>query len=332
MPRSFSAQLKGSHLLLGVYMPLFLLAPLAAIAYSRAYLIVPSEALRIGINPWPGFEFATLADELGYFAEERINVSMIEFGSLSDSRRAFERGQVDGFFATICEAIEVQANSRRRCQIVMVVDYSNGADMIIGGPRVDSLPDLIGKKVGVDEGSLTRYVFHRAIAIHNLPADSIELVTFPLEKLVEKLELGEVDAIVSYSPFADQALNLPDSRVVFSSKALPEEIADVLVMDADRLPVLAEQLEGFKSAFFKAVLYYDHQPEKCLPIIALRERVEVDELRQMFAGIALVGSSRQHELLSKNSPLAESMGTLADVMYNLKRLDHRPQVELLLGQ
>ena len=51
--------------------------------------------IRVGMNLWPGYEFLYLAKEKGYFLEEGINLQLYDFVSLSDSRRAFERGQID---------------------------------------------------------------------------------------------------------------------------------------------------------------------------------------------------------------------------------------------
>ena len=60
--------------------------------------------LRIGINAWPGYEFLYLAQEKGFFREAGVEVQLIEFNSLSDVRRSFERNQIDGFAGTMVES------------------------------------------------------------------------------------------------------------------------------------------------------------------------------------------------------------------------------------
>ena len=57
--------------------------------------------IRIGINAWPGNEFLFLAQEKGFFAAQGVDVRLIEYSSLGDVRRAFDRGQIDGMTGTI---------------------------------------------------------------------------------------------------------------------------------------------------------------------------------------------------------------------------------------
>ncbi len=47
--------------------------------------------LRVGLNPWPGYEVLFIAEHVDYFRDEGVAVRLIEFTSLSDCRRAYER-------------------------------------------------------------------------------------------------------------------------------------------------------------------------------------------------------------------------------------------------
>ena len=90
-----------------------------------------SGPLRIGINAWPGYEFLYLAQERGLYAAEGVQVKLVEFSSLADARRAYKKGQLDGFATTLVEVIQARAESDQTPEVVLAVDYSEGADMII---------------------------------------------------------------------------------------------------------------------------------------------------------------------------------------------------------
>jgi len=60
----------------------------------------PPEPLRVAINPWPGFEYLYLAEQLKLFEAEGVQVKVLQFGSAHDSSRAYEQGQVDGYCTT----------------------------------------------------------------------------------------------------------------------------------------------------------------------------------------------------------------------------------------
>ena len=61
--------------------------------------------LRVGINPWPGYEFLYLAQEKGFYRDAGLDVRLVEFSSLADTRRAYERGQINAIGTTVIEVL-----------------------------------------------------------------------------------------------------------------------------------------------------------------------------------------------------------------------------------
>ena len=114
----------------------------------------PPAALRVGINSWPGYEFIFLAQEKGYFRDEHLNVRLVEFSSLSDCRRAYERGQIDAMGTTVVEVLMTRDQSSRSPQIVRICDYSNGADVILAQSAITNGAGLRGARIGVELASL----------------------------------------------------------------------------------------------------------------------------------------------------------------------------------
>ena len=70
-----------------------------------------SAPLRVGLNPWPGYEFLYLAQELGIYRELDLDVRIIELDTLGDVRRSFERGQIDVMGCTIVEMLQARQGS-----------------------------------------------------------------------------------------------------------------------------------------------------------------------------------------------------------------------------
>jgi len=103
---------------------------------------IAGKPLRVALNPWPGYAFLFLAQEKGYFADEGVNVELVELSSLSDVRKAFERGQVDGMASSLVEVLEVSKNSNRQAVVSLMADYSNGADVILAGKRFADVVSL----------------------------------------------------------------------------------------------------------------------------------------------------------------------------------------------
>ena len=81
------------------HLPLYLLVLFSLFLSSCSK--TPPAALRIGINAWPGYEYLTLADQLGYYKDEGLKVKLIPFQTLADGRRAFEKGHIDIMAGTL---------------------------------------------------------------------------------------------------------------------------------------------------------------------------------------------------------------------------------------
>jgi ABC-type nitrate/sulfonate/bicarbonate transport system substrate-binding protein len=103
--------------------------------------------VRIAINAWPGYEFLYLAHVKGFFKEVGVDAQIIEFASLSDLRRAFEKGQVDIMAGTAAEVLLSRQNSNRRTQAFIVADYTpdeSGVAVIAADEQfIKANPDVI---------------------------------------------------------------------------------------------------------------------------------------------------------------------------------------------
>lgn len=238
--------------------------------------------LSIGINFWPGYEYFYLAQELGYFADAGLDARIVEFTSLADTRRAFERGQIDGMFATLVEMLQARQNCARLPQVVLVTDYSNGGDVVIAGPGVSGLADLRGRRVGVEPGSLNCFVLARALESAGLAYEDVVSVPMSPQAMEAGLVAGEVDAVVAYPPVSVHLLADPDCHVLFSSADIPGEVLDVLLMDA---PVLAERgsdIERLLAAYGRAVAWADAHAAEAFEIMARREGLSPPEFASIL--------------------------------------------------
>lgn len=254
----------------------------ATTAWFVVEALQPNEPIRIAINSWPGYEFAYLANELGYFEDEGLQVKLLEFGSLSDARRSFERGQCDGFFGTVFELVEARANSNRNPQAVLACDYSNGGDVIIARSNTNTVTDLAGKRVGIERGSLNIYVLGRALEQFHLSWSDIEPVYMSNVEMPASFLNGTVDAIVTYPPVSI-GIEQTGGHVIFSTREIPREVIDIFAVAEDFASARTEDIQAFTRAYFRAVEFNDDNPEIAQPIMAARQRISTEAFASVIA-------------------------------------------------
>ena len=128
----------------------------------------PAPVLRVGTNVWPGYEPLYLARELGYF--EAGPVSLEEYASATDVIRAFRNHAIEAAAVTLDEAL-LLVDSGQRPRVVLVMDVSNGADVILGQAGMQQLVDLKDRRIGVEHGALGAYVLSRALTLAGMTLD-----------------------------------------------------------------------------------------------------------------------------------------------------------------
>ena len=266
----------------------------------------PPPPIRVAANPWPGYEFLFLADQLGFFREAGISIHFVETMALADTRRAFERGQVDVFAGTAVELLMSRELSDRKAQVVYVCDYSAGADVILARPPLASVSDLKGRRIGLEPATVNVALLNAALRKHNLRMEDVTIVPLAQNMMSAALARDEVDAVVAYPP-ASIAIETGGLQRVFDSSRTPGEIVDVIAADAELLRNRHADMTAFVRAYGKAQQYAAEHPDEAYAIMARRERLSVGDIRGAFRGMQLVTFPEQTAALAPNGTLAQAL-------------------------
>src|SRR5258707_8541131 len=124
---------------------------------------VSAAPLTVGYSDWPGWVGWQVAIDKGWIKEAGLDVHFQWF-DYSASMDAFAAGKIDGNLMTNGDTMVTGAGGGKGI-MVMLTDYSNGNDMIVGKPGVKSLKDLKGKKVGIEVG-----LVEHLLLLHGLQA------------------------------------------------------------------------------------------------------------------------------------------------------------------
>ena len=289
---------------------------------------VPREPLRIGMDTWPPYGLFHLAQQRGFFAAEGVEVKLFDFMSLSDTRRAFENGKLDGVATTLVEVLMARDASPRDLRAVRVVDVSDGADVILAPTTVRSMRDLRGKRIGVEPASLNTYVLARALEREGLKLSDIIAVPGDPHSMCDDLLAGALDAVVTYPPESARVLADPRFRAVFSSRDIPGEIVDVLAFDAEVLEGRSDEVAGVLRALDRALVYLKENPAESFTIMADRAGITPEEFgRLLESGIILAGPGPQAEYFAAGGQLQSVARSIASTLRGGGLLSDRAGVE-----
>ena len=294
-------------------------------------LSTKSPLVRIATNPWPGYELLFVAERLGYFEEEGLNIKLQQLSSLIDVQRIYNQGRADAMTGTVIESIIVAALKKEKTKIVLVPDYSYGGDVIISHKGSEQLKDMKGKRFGVETGSLGVVILDKALAKHGLSIWDVEFINLEQLKMKDMLSTNKIDAAVTYPPFATEILRNKDYKTIFTTKEIPNEIIDTISIRESILKQDPEWVNKFHKAWVKALNYFSENRKSALEMMAEREGLTVEEFEGTLGDLYLLREAEIKPILESKS-LKENIYKTCETLVGLKaiRADCNEIVDILI--
>jgi len=188
-----------------------------------------AQPLKIGYSDWPGWVAWQVAIEKGWFKQAGVDVKF-EWFDYSASMEAFAAGKIDGVTVTNGDAL-VTGSTGAKNVMILLTDYSNGNDMIIGKPGIKSIKDLKGKKVAVEVGLVEHLLLLNGLKKAGLKESDVTLVNAKTNEMPQVLASGDVAAVGAWQPIAGQAIKgTPGAKPILTSADEPGLIYDVLTV------------------------------------------------------------------------------------------------------
>lgn len=256
------------------------------------------ERLLVGTNIWPGYEPGYIAESEGLYKTGQIQ--MRQFTSATEVLRAFRNSSIHVAALTLDEALQLAQNDPE-VVVFLVADISDGADVIMAKPSISSVNDLKGKTIAAEASALGAFVISRALEIANLDPQSVTIVSTTVDESIAAYEENRFDAVVTFEPFRSQLLRL-GAKEIFNSKAIPNEIVDVLVTKRSIIDNNEELLRDLSQGWISAIKLIKTQPSITNPLIAKRLGLDVTEVDSAFDGLILPDASRNMSMLGGTQP------------------------------
>ena len=185
------------------------------------------EVITIGKSDWASwdlFEFSNKNTE---------HVQFINYKSYMDIYKNYSTLKIDGALSTIYEAI-LAASAGATVKIICLLDYTNGADILLAHSEIDSLIKLKDKRIGVEYGSISHFTAIKAIEMSGLSVEDVNFVYDSMHNLIEKFQYKQIDVIATFEPFSSQIFKNENAVKLFSSKSIPRKICDVFYVNLDK--------------------------------------------------------------------------------------------------
>lgn len=262
---------------------------LSAGALCLSLLSVSAAPLKVAYSDWPGWTAFAIAEEKGWFKEAGVEVELLWF-EYGPSMEAFAAGKVDAVMVTNGDALVTGATGAKNVMI-LVTDYSNGNDMVVAKPGIESIKELKGKKVAVEVGFVDHLLLLNGLKKAGLSEADIEIVPTPTNQAPQVLASGQVDAVAAWQPNSGAALKaLPGSKAVYTSADEPGLIYDMVTVSPQSLAQRRADWVKFAKVWNKIVFFLNNPETKDegIKIMAARAGVSPADYAAFMSGTRLL--------------------------------------------
>lgn len=269
--------------------------------------------ITIGYTAWPGYLGLYLARDKGFFSAAGVQVELKKYDSLSTLSQAYTNGDIQGKANLSLDAIQ-EANQGFGHKAIVVIDHSNGADGIIAGSEIHTLPEVKGKKFAFEHGTLEEFLTRYALQQYGLTLADIVPVDLDAEKSAQALLQGTVEVATTYEPFLTQTLAEIQGNKVFSSKEAPQLITDILTFRTDFITQHPDTIQAIVKAYFQGIQFWEEHPEDAHALIAKELGINPDQAVEQLSGLHVLSLRDNVTAFTYAPGLSSLYGNLKEVL------------------
>ena len=273
-----------------------LLAPLSALA-----------EIKVGLSDWPGWVAWHVAEQQGFFKKHGASVKLVWFPNYTDSISALSTGRLDANSQTWSDTL-APLGKGLPLKVVLVNDNSAGNDALMVSPKIKSFADLKGKKIALEEFSVSHFVLATALAKNKMSLKDVQVINLSAGDAAAAFIAGRVDAAVVWNPWVNQIQMSGKGRSLFTSKDMPGLVPDLLVAQDKALKAHRGDFVGMVQAWFDTEKFIREHPAEAATIMSKVVGVKADQYRVFLAGTHFFNAKENQRAFGPTSDPVSLLG------------------------
>ncbi len=296
--------------------------------------------LVVAINTWaghaPGIVYNNGLDpnaNSSYKKNFGMDVKFVVIEDPAAKLAAFRKGDVDIMWNTVdnwAREASILAEQNQAAKSIIMQDWSRGGDGIVSLASIKSIEDLKGKRVACTQFSPSHFLLLYLLAQSGLsPEDRTQvekniIFTQDASLAAAAFRSKNVDAAVTWEPDLSSAVEArgDEARVLVSTAAATNVIADTLVARQDLIDKSPETVRDFVNGWFEGIGMMRDNPNPSNEIVAKSLKLDAETVSGMLSGLKLTpyADNAQFYGLTGAKPHYETLFDTAFVIWRKKGL------------
>lgn len=273
-----------------------------ALATGTALVVAPfvgrddsaplAQPIVIARLPTPHSGLLHIAEAKRYLADEGLRAAMVPVATGAEAIAQVLRGAADVGTTAQTPLARALAEGKHPKVIASIHTSQWNSGLVARKDSGIAQPsDLAGKRIGVVPGTRAHHMLEAFLAFHALAPDAVSTVALEVDDLVDALETGAVDAVITWMPHLARAQERLGSNGLTFSAHSRKLAAFNLVVRPDYLPARRDAVDRLLRALSRAEAFLASHPDQATAIIAaasgMDPRVLARERGQANYGLSL---------------------------------------------
>jgi len=297
-----------------------------AIAAAFSFSLPVQAEVKVGLSDWPGWVAWYIAEEKGLFKKYGADVKLVWFPTYTDSISALSAGQLDANSQTWSDTMAPLAMGVP-IKAILVNDNSAGNDALMVGPKIKGFADLKGKKIALEEFSISHFVLVTALAKNGMSQSDVKVVNLSAGDAAAAFMAGRVDAAVVWNPWIYQIQTSGKGKALFTSKDMPGLVPDLLVAQEKSIRTKRKDFIGMIKAWYDVVKFIETNPDEAAKIMSKIVGMKPDEYQVFLPGTRFFDQKANLEAFGPASVPQSLLGvapTIAKFLTDNKLMEGKP--------
>ena len=280
--------------------------------------------IHIASSTWTGYALIYLANSKGIWKSHGLNVNFKDVEDPNDRFIALTAGRLEGMASTVDAFARQQSNGVPAIE-VFPIDASVGGDGILAKNTIQTVADLKGKTVAVNQGSVSEWFLAQVLKDKGLSLSDVKEQNMKSGEAGAAFVASKVDVAVTWEPWLSKAKVRQDGHILVSSKQYPDLIMDSFAFRKDFVQKYPDTVKDFMKAYYDAYNWMQQNQTEALKIIGDAVGESADDVKADLGTMTLFDLSKGKEVMgtsSSHGKIYDNVKAAADFWKSQKAIDN----------
>jgi NitT/TauT family transport system substrate-binding protein len=228
---------------------------------------VLADTIKIAHSTWVGYGPLYIARDKGFFKNNGVDVDLIVMDDPKERFPTLIADRIQMIASTVDTAL-LYLKKPTDFQYDVAIDDSDGGDGIVAVKDIKTIADLKGRRVGVNEGSVSEFYLNVLLTKAGLNESDLQTVNMTAADAGGAFVAKRVDAAVTWEPWLSRGKATDFGHLLVDSSTTPGLITDALIVKTSWADAHRREVAAVVKSWNEAVRFYEAHPDEAIVIMA----------------------------------------------------------------